>query len=168
MFLEQIIVLDRFLKHHVTLKTGVMLQNKSAFHHRNKSHFRKIEKPLFKIVIKASVCIREVTSCNSPPLSSSSPVPGDAQAPSAGQVHSGKQQGTGAGPGKAVGPRAAALGSGLGAEFGAAAAVAGPVVAPAACGAPLEVFETSQWSPPHLAPFRQKENILKLLKRSCH
>ncbi len=162
MFLEQIIVLDRFLKHHVTLKTGVMLQKKSAFHHR------KIEKTLFKIVIKASVCIREVTSCNSPPLSSSSPVPGDAQAPSAGQVHSGKQQGTGAGPGKAVGPRAVGPGSGLGAEFGAAAAVAGPVVAPAACGAPLEVFETSQWSPPHLAPFRQKENILKLLKRSCH
>ncbi len=30
-----------FLKDHVTLKTGVMMQKKSAFNHRNKWHFKK-------------------------------------------------------------------------------------------------------------------------------
>lgn len=67
------------------------------------------------------------------------------------------------GLGKAVGQRAVGPGSGLAADFGAAAVAAGPAVAPAACGAPPEAFETSQWSPPHLVPFRQEENVLKLL-----
>lgn len=78
-------------------------------------------------------------------------------------MHSERRRGSGAGLGKVAWPRAPGPGSGLGAEFGAAAAAAEPAVAPAACGAPLGAFETSQWSPPHLVPFREqdKENVLK-------
>lgn len=81
-------------------------------------------------------------------------------------MHSERRRGSGAGLGKVAWPRAPGPGSGLGAEFGAAAAAAEPAVAPASCGAPLGAFEMSQWSPPHLVPFREqdKENVLKMLK----
>lgn len=103
-----------------------------------------------------------MTDCNSPPLSSSSPVPGDVQAPSAGQVRSGKRRGTGAGLERAVGPRAVGPGSGVELEFGGAAAAAegaGPVVAPAACGAPPGTFWQIPWAPHHLCPFTQNQNL---------
>lgn len=94
---------------------------------------------------------------NLPPLSSSSPVPGDVQAPSAGQVHSGMRQGTVVALGKVVGPRAAGPGSGLETGFGAAAAAAEeeaePVVAPASGGAHPGIFLQIPWIPHHLAPF---------------
>jgi len=40
MFFEQQISIELFLKHHVTLKTGVMMLKIQLYHHRNKLHFK--------------------------------------------------------------------------------------------------------------------------------
>jgi len=50
MVLEQkIIILERFLKDHETLKTGIMMLKIQPYHHKNKLHFKihKNRKQLF-------------------------------------------------------------------------------------------------------------------------
>jgi len=63
MFLEQqILILERFLKDHVTLKTGLMMLKIQLCHFRNKLHFKciPIENSTFKIVLFYCIFIKQM------------------------------------------------------------------------------------------------------------